>query len=126
MVLKGNFLLIIFLTSLISLPSIAFLGFPNSMNFYTGFIGSFYAIQLFVPAFIIFVLFFRLDKKIKKTNFESSKLNSKREAEYLQLRKQINPHFLFNNMNVLISLIEVDPKKRLPLVIIYQMCTGII
>ncbi len=111
-VVKGNFLLIIFLTSIISLPSIAFLGFPNSMNFYSGFIGSFYAIQLFVPAFIIFVLFFRLDKKNKNRQiWNLQKLNSKREAEYLELKNQINPHFLFNNMNVMISLIELDPKK---------------
>jgi sensor histidine kinase YesM len=112
--LKGNFFLIIILTSLISLPSIAFLGFPNRMNFYSGFIGSFYAIQLFVPAFIIFILFFRLDKKNKnKQILNLQKLNSKREAEYTELKNQVNPHFLFNNMNVLISLIEIDPEKAI-------------
>ena len=34
-----------------------------------------------------------------------------RQARLKVLRYQLNPHFLFNNMNVMISLIELDPKK---------------
>lgn len=52
--------------------------------------------------------------KESKRNFKINKLTSdfsKKEAEYLQLKQQVNPHFLFNNLNTLISFIEIDPKK---------------
>ncbi len=29
----------------------------------------------------------------------------------MQLKNQVNPHFLFNNLNTLISFIEINPKK---------------
>ena len=38
---------------------------------------------------------------------------SKKNVEYLQLKQQVNPHFLFNNLNTLISLIEINPKKAI-------------
>lgn len=38
---------------------------------------------------------------------------SKKEFEYLQLKNQVNPHFLFNNLNTLISFIEIEPKKAI-------------
>lgn len=45
------------------------------------------------------------DKKILKQQSLESQLN------YQQLKNQISPHFLFNNINVLTSLIEENPKK---------------
>ena len=38
---------------------------------------------------------------------------SKKNVEYLQLKQQVNPHFLFNNLNTLISFIEINPKKAI-------------
>lgn len=38
-----------------------------------------------------------------------NKLNT--EQNYRQLKKQLSPHFLFNNINVLTGLIEENPKK---------------
>ena len=52
----------------------------------------------------------KLNNSLKKYNF-LSKAFSKKEAEYIQLKNQINPHFLFNNLNILISFIETNPKK---------------
>lgn len=54
--------------------------------------------------------------KESKRNFKINKLTSdfsKKEAEYLQLKQQVNPHFLFNNLNTLISFIEINPKKAI-------------
>jgi sensor histidine kinase YesM len=48
-------------------------------------------------------------KKISFLSNNALKLNS----EYLQLKQQVNPHFLFNNLNTLISFIEVNPKKAI-------------
>ena len=47
------------------------------------------------------------DVKLVKNNFY------KKNAEYLQLKQQVNPHFLFNNLNTLISFIEINPKKAI-------------
>lgn len=38
---------------------------------------------------------------------------SKRNSEYLELRQQTNPHFFFNNLNMLLGLVESDPGKAL-------------
>lgn len=48
----------------------------------------------------------------KKIDFLTNSI-SKKESEYLQLKNQVNPHFLFNNLNTLISFIEIDPKKAI-------------
>jgi sensor histidine kinase YesM len=36
-----------------------------------------------------------------------------KNADYYQLKQQVNPHFLFNNLNTLISFIEIDQKKAI-------------
>jgi hypothetical protein len=62
--------------------------------------------------FSLAIVVFPIDKLQK--NLKIKKLTSdfsKKEAEYLQLKNQINPHFLFNNLNVLVSFIELDTKK---------------
>jgi len=38
---------------------------------------------------------------------------SRRNSEYLELRQQTNPHFFFNNLNMLLGLIESDPEIAL-------------
>lgn len=37
----------------------------------------------------------------------------KKETECLQLKNQVNPHFLFNNLNTLIAFIEINPQKAI-------------
>ena len=44
---------------------------------------------------------------MEKANIEKEKLR----AQYAVLKNQINPHFLFNSLNVLSSLIHSDPDK---------------
>ncbi|RYZ85107.1 MAG: hypothetical protein EOP06_16840 [Proteobacteria bacterium] len=47
------------------------------------------------------------DRKLKLLN----KSFAKKESEYSQLKRQVNPHFFFNNLSMLLSFIESDPKK---------------
>lgn len=61
---------------------------------------------------IVFVVKNNTDElKNKIDNLSNSVF--KKESEYLQLKQQVNPHFLFNNLNTLISFIEINPKKAI-------------
>ncbi len=111
--IRHNFFLLIFLTSILSFPSLFALGFPK-LNYFLGYVGSFYVLQLFSPTVIISILFYRIDQRNKKNRLiELQNLNIKKNSEYLQLKQQVNPHFLFNNLNTLISFIEINPKKAI-------------
>nr|WP_315202433.1 histidine kinase [uncultured Flavobacterium sp.] len=66
-------------------------------------------ITLFLCMIIISIPISRSKRALKIKKLTSD--FSKKEAEYLQLKNQINPHFLFNNLNILVSFIELDPKK---------------
>ncbi|WP_160114503.1 sensor histidine kinase [Aquimarina sp. AU474] len=66
-----------------------------------------------IIAFVYFVEIFlesqqeRQDIKIKLTQYQSEKSI----AQYLALKNQLNPHFLFNSFNSLSGLISTDTKK---------------
>ncbi len=65
--------------------------------------------SLNIALFILMLVFFKMvtDEKLKneklKTETEKSKFDS--------LKAQLNPHFLFNNLNVLTALIHESPEK---------------
>ncbi|UFH34786.1 sensor histidine kinase [Flavobacterium acetivorans] len=68
--------------------------------------------SIFSASVIMIILLYT--NKLKSNDFKIKTLTnsfSKKEAEYLQLKNQVNPHFLFNNLNTLISFIEINPKK---------------
>lgn len=66
-------------------------------------------ITYFFPlSFILFYVFSSYNKSIKlqiKNNLKTQ--------QYQDLKNQINPHFLFNNLNTMISFIEENPKKAI-------------
>ncbi|WP_148639354.1 sensor histidine kinase [Aquimarina longa] len=77
---------------------------------------AFLAILLAAFSIIIFVYFIEIfletqkekqNIKIKLTQYQSEKSI----AQYLALKKQLNPHFLFNSFNSLLGLISIDSKK---------------
>ncbi len=69
----------------------------------------------FPASFILFYIFNSHHKKneLKKENFNLSVSKNQLSQEYQELKNQINPHFLFNNLNAMISFIEENPKKAI-------------
>lgn len=106
--LKQNNLLIV----LILFLSLTFL-LRLQINVYDNiYLNSFFDPSTLAPALLMVLLLYRINQR--NTDFKIKTLTnsfSKKEAEYLQLKNQINPHFLFNNLNTLISFIEINPKK---------------
>lgn len=73
-----------------------------------------FLIVLFSNLFLFLFIRFRDNNKISELKYQKlSKDFSKKEAEYLELKNQINPHFLFNNINTLITFIELNPDKAI-------------
>ncbi len=65
-------------------------------------------ITLFVNCVFVAIAFF---KSWRQTLEEKEELKRERiSAEFATLKNQINPHFLFNSLNTLTSLIEENPK----------------
>lgn len=85
----------------------------GEFKFYNNRIGIYlilYLISLFSSLSIYAFLYYRNqinEKKLLKLQ------NIQKDAQYLELKNQINPHFLFNNLNTLISFIEVKPTKAI-------------
>jgi sensor histidine kinase YesM len=69
---------------------------------------------LFAP-FFLFIIFtthlYFLDLLSKKEKETLTQQSLESQLNYQQLKNQLSPHFLFNNINVLTSLIEENPKK---------------
>ena len=59
----------------------------------------------------------RLEKEIRERTLELTEANTRLielqkanlQSQFEVLKQQVNPHFLFNSLNVLVSLIKVDP-----------------
>lgn len=109
---KSNIYINISLTSIIAYLFIYAIEFPR-FNLLISIIRLF-TIGFSTTIFCVMIIIYRntkneaLQKISKLTN-----LVSKKNSEYLQLKNQVNPHFLFNNLNTLISFIEIEPKKAI-------------
>ncbi|WP_298546628.1 histidine kinase [uncultured Aquimarina sp.] len=109
------FLKTVFLTFMLKGISSALFNDDDDINesfFDLGF-WSILLINFSVIAFVYFVEIFlesqqeKQDIKIKLTQYQSEKSI----AQYMALKKQLNPHFLFNSFNSLSGLISTDTKK---------------
>lgn len=74
----------------------------------------YFILCMFSTLLLYTIIEYRDKLNVSKAKIRSlSNSFSKKESEYLQLKKQVNPHFLFNNLNILISFIEINPKKAI-------------
>ena len=104
---KRNYLFIVMIATLLTLP--ISLQLPVSNNHFLTVV---FNASIFSASVMMVILLYT--NKLKSNEFKVKTLInsfSKKEAEYLQLKNQVNPHFLFNNLNTLISFIEINPKK---------------
>lgn len=77
---------------------------------------SYFRMPLYITAFILILVYaFYFYKEMQKSKIREANLQAENaKAKYSALKDQIDPHFLFNNLNVLYALIDenkVNAKK---------------
>lgn len=112
------YIVFILIETLILTTVISVLGyFFGEDKMETGVTSLFYWISFTVIiSLILFVymmeLFLDTESKKKEIEIKLSKIeNESTRAKYLSLKKQLNPHFLFNSFNSLSALINIDVNK---------------
>lgn len=107
-------------THFMSVIGLAFLILNGIINF--SFLNVIFVYKNFLPAIIlgpvfniIFTVIWQLEyifKSWKETLAEKEWIERElMQQEFDKLKQKLNPHFLFNNLNILSSLISDDPKK---------------
>lgn len=103
--------------------AILFFGFVSFIPSFitTSYLGNTLLYKSLMPFYVIFTPYFlfiitlthlyflRIVNKQEKQFLKQESLAS--QLNYQQLKNQLSPHFLFNNINVLTSLIEENPEK---------------
>ncbi len=111
-------ILIVILSSTICI-SLGFLLFdPNKYNNIYDFISTDYIITTHITGSALNILIWVLAKYVTQIEVSESRVKQLIEVkselvhtQYQQLKAQVNPHFLFNSLNILISLIKRDQNK---------------
>lgn len=86
--------------------------YPQEMDSISDMIRSGFQFGLLILIWILFYSGFLFFENQQRLNEEQLKLSLKlKEAELNNLRKQLSPHFLFNSLNNIHSLIRIDPEK---------------
>jgi uncharacterized membrane protein len=99
------FLRFVTLVIILGKPIKSFLNDENASSFYTfGFVITLFASLVFHAIYFYKAL---TEKKVK----EQQIVAKTETAKYESLKSQIDPHFLFNSLNVLTSLIDENPKQ---------------
>ncbi len=110
--LLRHFLASVLLVAIVTpIFSVSFNYFIATENLFSGFnqlLGFSFRINLFLQCINAILVY---NKELSNAKLEAEMLKKETsEAQFEALRKQINPHFLFNSFNVLSSVIETDQK----------------
>jgi sensor histidine kinase YesM len=106
LLLMLNFSLLFFLRTMIGMEHV-FSPKPRGV----GLITLIWLIELLVVSLVLVNNSFRNTLKLYKEKADLQESSTK--AQYIALQNQLNPHFLFNSLNALISEIEYDPKNAI-------------
>lgn len=106
-----GFLVSIFILRLILNSLLYFTIFTNGFDIFNFLYGAFITTLFLIPFAAIYeIIYFYRGWEIE--NIEAEQLKKMNlESQLTSLRSQINPHFLFNNLNTLSSLIVSDTQK---------------
>ncbi|MEM6643706.1 MAG: histidine kinase [Bacteroidota bacterium] len=103
-----SLLLVSVLTPIVNVSINLVLESPDLFNGFNQLLGFGFRINLFLHCINAIIVY---NKALSTARIEAETLKKETtEAQFEALRKQINPHFLFNSFNVLSSIIESDPK----------------
>lgn len=83
----------------------------NKENSYKNIVITFVIIGPYFLYIISLIHIYYLQLLSKASNLYLKQQTLESQLNYQQLKNQLSPHFLFNNINVLTSLIEENPKK---------------
>ena len=75
-------------------------------------LGTYITVVLFNVIVLVFADLLAYFKRTKKEVAVQSGKKNKVQYQYQQLKQQLNPHFLFNSLNVLDYLVQNDEKQR--------------
>jgi sensor histidine kinase YesM len=106
---------IIFFSTLFRIFSLLFFDDDNDKYFFDNLFFAIFTIASGVVLFIYLLEIFienEMEKKELKILLKQNEIESL-NVKYQSLRNQLNPHFLFNSFNSIISLIELEPKKAI-------------
>ncbi|WP_243355943.1 sensor histidine kinase [Bacillus litorisediminis] len=86
------------------------------LNYYT--FSIFVILAIFAPlaGTIALLVVLAFEKQIDGLTFQKQQVQMEKElqeSEYMQLNQQIQPHFLFNTMNLMLGLARLDRKEKL-------------
>ncbi len=70
-----------------------------------------YGVVIFIPLFSIYFSLYFLKRWRKSLIATEKSKKEKIRAELISLKDHLDPHFLFNNLNILSSLIEIDTER---------------
>ena len=104
----ASLLLVGIITPLYNVSINLLLASPSLFEGFNQLLGFGFRINLFLQCINAIMVY---NQELSTAKLESETLKKETsEAQYEALRKQINPHFLFNSFNVLSSVIETDQK----------------
>ena len=104
----ASLILVSILVPVVSIGINASIGSASLLTGFNQVLGFSFRINLFLQCINAIIVY---NNALSSTRLEAETLKKETtEAQYEALRKQINPHFLFNSFNVLSSIIESDSK----------------
>jgi len=106
-------ILSIFIVLVVNILRLYFLYDKSVTEYITSLQFSEFKMPIYLTAIFLLVFYtIYFFKELQKTRLNTAKLQAENsKSKFVALKDQIDPHFLFNNLNVLYSIIDENPKN---------------